>query len=139
MAEKTPDKVTVRWIDSRTGEDFTDRMNDPSHPPGEGILKLAAALGRLMAARQIEAERQLLRALGPKLQVQTDRGPVPERPRPDDEMTVDGVTYRYDGATDDGEHFTRMKGEGGPEALVSLRRGSAPADWMLRRLESPRP
>lgn len=137
MAGKTPEKVTVRWVDSKTGEDFTDRMNDPSQPPGEGILKLAAALGRLIAAQQIEAERQLLKALGAKLMAQTDEGRVPGTPRSDDEVTVDGVTYRYDGATDDGEHFTRLQGEAGPEALVSLRRGSAAADWMLRRLENP--
>lgn len=49
---------SVRWVDTHTGEDFTDRMNDPATPPGEGILELARALGRLMAARRIAAERR---------------------------------------------------------------------------------
>lgn len=50
---------SVSWIDANTGEDFTDRMNDPAALPGEGILGLARALGKLMAAQEIEAEQQI--------------------------------------------------------------------------------
>ena len=50
---------SVMWIDAETGEDFTDRMNDPASQPGEGILRLAEALGRVLAAQQIEVERQI--------------------------------------------------------------------------------
>ena len=134
MRETKQDKVTVRWIDAKTGEDFADRMNDPSLPPGEGILEVARAIGRLMAARQIEAKRGLLTAVAAELQAETEERSLSGTPQPGDELTLNGVTYSYDGSTDDGEHFTRLKGESCEEALVSLRRGSAAADWMLRQL-----
>lgn len=44
MSRKQRDEINVRWVDTTTGEDFTDLMNDPSIPPGEGILELARAL-----------------------------------------------------------------------------------------------
>jgi hypothetical protein len=128
------EKITVRWIDAKTDEDFTDRMNDPSAPPGAGILEVARALGRLMAVRQLEAEGQLLKAVSAELQAQAGESPLLATPRPGDELTLNGVNYRYDGSTDDGEHFTRLKGQDWEEALVSLKRGSAAADWMLRQL-----
>lgn len=132
-------EIPVRWIDSKTGEDITERMNDPSIRPGEGILNLARALARLAAAEDFEAGQQLLRDVAAEMERQADDGspvgwsPV-GAPQTGDQLTVNGMTYRYDGATGDGEHFTRLKGDACREALVSLRRGSPPANWMLRRL-----
>lgn len=128
---------TVRWIDSETEEDFTDRMNDPSAPPGDGILRVVRALARQLAAQQFEAERQLLKAVSAELEVQTAESSILATPQVGDEVTLNGVSYKYDGSTEDGEHFTRLKGQDGGEALVSLRRGSAAADWMLTHLTRP--
>lgn len=134
MSQKQRDEINVRWVDTTTGEDFTDLMNDPSIPPGEGILELARALARFAAARDIEAQRQLLQAVQIELQV-TPEEPSPLRtPEVGEELLLAGVRYKYDGSTADGEHFTRLKGANCEEALVSLRRGSAAASWMLRRL-----
>lgn len=104
MARTKREKVTVRWIDAETGEDFTDRMNDPSIPPGEGILELARALGRLMAARQVEAERQLPEAVRGGLKAQTEEAPLLRTPQPGDELVLNGVIYRYDGSSGDRRH-----------------------------------
>ena len=134
MGRKEREKITVRWIDTETGEDITDLMNDPSVPPGEGILQLAGALGRMMADQQIEAERQLLEAVRAGFQAQPHETPNMRTPKPGDELTLNGVSYRYDGAYGDGDHFTRLKGELCSEALVSLRRGSAEACWVLQQL-----
>lgn len=137
MGRTKGEEIPVRWIDTTTGEDFTDRMNDPSVPPGEGILEVARALGRLMAARQIEAERQLLEAVTAGLQAQTEEAPLLRTPQPGDELILNGVRYRYDRSTGDGEHFTRMEAERWKDAPVSLKRGSAEARWVLQRLRPP--
>lgn len=128
------EKIRDRWIDAITGEDITDQMNDPSAPPGEGILKVARALGRLMAAQQIEAERQLLEVAQAELRAQPKESPSLRTPMRGDELILNGVSYRYDGSSGDGEHFTRLKGETWKEALVSLRQGSAEAGWILQEL-----
>lgn len=123
----------VRWIDAQTGEDFTDRMNDSAVPPGEGILEIARALARRMAAQQIKAERQLLEIARTGLDCQSDETSLRRAPEPGDEVTLEGVTYRYDGSTDDADHFTRLKGVQQEEALVSLRQGSPEARWVLQQ------
>lgn len=137
MGLRKKEEVSVRWIDAATGEDFTDRMNDPSVPPGEGILEVARALGRLIAAQQIEAERELMDAVRAGLHAQTEETPLLRTPQPGDELILNGVSYRYDGSTGDGDHFTRMEGEKWKEALASLRRGSAEARWVLQQLRPP--
>jgi hypothetical protein len=134
MGGSRREKITVRWIDAKTGEASTGRMNDPSAPPGKGILEVARAIGRLMAAQQIEAEAQLLKAVSAELQTQAGESLLLATPRLSDQLTLNGVNYSYDGSTDDGEHLTRLKGQDWDEALVSLRRGSAAADWILRQL-----
>lgn len=128
------DVITVRWIDADTGKDFTDRMNDPLLPPGDGVLELARALGRAIAARQSQAEHQLLKDVAVELQIGAENHVVSRTAQPGDELVLNGVRYRYDGPSLDGEHFTRLRGENWEEALVSLRRGSDAADWMLRHL-----
>lgn len=138
MRRTEREKITVRWIDAETGEDFTDRMNDPSVPPGEGILEVARALGRMMAARQIEAERQLLEVARAGLQAQSGETPLSRTPTPGDELILNGVSYRYDGSSGDGDHFTRLEGEQWKEALVSLRRESAEARWVLQQFTRQR-
>ena len=137
MGPTKPDKITVRWIDTKTGEDFTDRMNDPSVPPGEGVLEVARALGRFMAALEMEAERQLFSDVTAALQMETAEKALLRSPRAGDALVLNGVSYKYDGSTETGEHFTRLKGENWQEALISLRRGSAVADWLLRQLAPP--
>lgn len=132
---KTKPDISVRWLDSKTGEDFTDRMNDPSIPPGEGILELAPSLARLAAAEDYEAGRQLLQDVAAELKSRTEDVPLLGTPRPGDELTLNGLRYRYDGSTDEGVHFTRLKSPTIGEALVSLRRGTPAADWMLRQLQ----
>jgi hypothetical protein len=126
--------ITVRWVGAETGEDITDRMAVPSIPPGEGILEVARALGRLMAAQQIKAERQLLEVARAGLESQSEEAPLGRAPEPGDEVTLSGATYRYDGFTASGDHFTRLEGDQQAEALVSLRRGSAEARWVLQQL-----
>lgn len=127
-------EIPVRWIDSKTGEDITERMGDPSIPPGEGILALARALARLAAAEDFAAGQQLLRYVAVELKGQEGDGPPAAAPKPGAQLTLNGKTYRYDGSSGDGDHFTRLKSETCREALVSLRHGSPPAIWMLRQL-----
>jgi hypothetical protein len=126
------DKITVRWLDAETGEDFTDRMNDGTTPPGEGVLAVARALAKLMAAEQFQAERELLRVAWFGLQTPSEM-PDGEPPQAGDIVTLDGVSYRYDCATETGEHFTRLAGRGRREALLSLSRGSAEVGWVFRQ------
>jgi hypothetical protein len=134
MGRPKQEKITVRWIDATTGEDITDRMNDPSVGPGEGILRVAGALGRLIAAQQIEAERQLLEVARAGLQAQPEETPLLRTPKRGDELILNGVTYRYDGSSGDGDHFTRMEGQKWKEVLVSLRQGSPEARWVFQQL-----
>lgn len=135
MSRKQRDETSVRWVDATTGEDFTDLMYDPSVPPGEGILKVARALARLAAARDVDAQRQLLKAVQAELQENAGEHPLQRAPQIGEELLLGGMTYRYDGQTADGEHFTRLKGKNCEEALVSLRRGSTAADWVLKHLK----
>lgn len=127
-------EIPVRWIDSKTGEDITARMGDPSIPPGEGILALARALARLAAGDDFAAGQQLLRDVAVELKRQEGDGALAAAPQPGDQLTLNGISYRYDGSSGDADHFTRLKGETFGEALVSLRHGSPPAIWMLRQL-----
>lgn len=108
-------------------------MADLSIPPGEGILKVARALGRLMAAQQIKAERQLLEIARAGVGSQGDETPPIRAPEPGDKVTLNRVTYRY-GSTEYADHFTRLEGDQHEEALVSLRRDSAEARWVIERL-----
>lgn len=128
------EKIAATWIAADTGEDITYLMSDPSIPPGDGILKLARALGRLMAAQQMRAERQLLEIARAGLERQSEETPPQRAPQPGDEVTLNGVTYRYDGSTNDGNHFTRLEDHQQEEALVSLRRDSVEARWVLQQL-----
>jgi len=137
MSRKQQEEGGVRWIDATTGEDFTDQMNDPSIPPGEGILDFARSLARFAVARDSKAQAQLLQALQTELQATSEERSVPRLPEVGEEVLVAGVRYKYDGSTPDGERFTRLKGATHGEAQVSLGRGSAAAAWMLRHL-SPR-
>ena len=134
MGRMKQDEITVRWTDAKTGEDFTDRMNDPSATPGEGILELARALGRLMAAQNIEAGRQLLEGVRAELPAVAEDTPLLRIPQPGDELMLNGVRYRYDGSTADADHFTRMAEEKLNESLISVRRGSPEADWLFKQL-----
>lgn len=127
-------KPPVRWIDASTGDDVTDRMADSLIPPGDGILEVARAVGRLMAAQQITAERQLLEIARTGLKSQNHGTPLQRAPRAGDKVTLSGATYRYDGSTDDAHHFTRLEGDQQVEALVSLRRDSPEARWVLEQL-----
>lgn len=127
-------ETALRWIDAESGEDITDRMNDPLSPPGEGILGVARALGRLMAAQQIEAQRELRLSAGQGLLAGSDETWLLGTPQVGDEVTVSGRRFRYDGSTDDGDHFTRTAGNNCEQALVSLRRGSDEARWMFQQL-----
>jgi hypothetical protein len=135
MARTTRERIPVRWIDAKTGEDITDRMLNPADPPGEGMLALAQALGRLMAAQQVEAEHQLLGDARARIAAQPDELTRSRTPQVGDELILNKVSYRYDGSTDDADHFTRLDGERQPEALVSLRRRSPEAHWVLQQLE----
>lgn len=127
--------TNVRWIDATTGEDFTDRMYDLRSPPGEGILKLARALARLAAAHDAEAHRRVLVDVQAELQYEeSGEHPLPQEPRVGDGVLLCGASYRYEGPSANGEHFTRLKSDTCSEALVSLARGSAAATWMLKHL-----
>lgn len=138
MPRTGPHKIPVKWTDAATGEDITDRMNDPSIPPGEGVLAVARALGRLMATQQIEAGRRLMEVARAGLEAQQSEAPQSRTPQPGEVLTLNRVSYRYDGATGDWDHFTRLEGETCSEALVSLRRETAEARWVLQQLARQR-
>ena len=71
------------------------------------------------------------------LQAQAEEAPLSKTPQPGDELILNGVCYRYDGSTGDGDHFTRMDEKAWKQALVSLKRGSAEARWLPVRVQLP--